>query len=148
MGAIADAALASGGKVIGVMPHALVAKERAHTSLSELKIVNSMHERKGLMADLADAFILLPGGFGSWEEFCEIVTWSQLGIHRKPCGLLNVEAYYDALLAQANRAVEEGFLQPAHRDMVVVESGVKELLHRLAAAPPVMEPKWIKSGER
>jgi uncharacterized protein (TIGR00730 family) len=113
MGILADSVLAAGGQAIGVMPRALVEKEIAHPSLTKLHVVESMHQRKAMMADLADAFLLLPGGFGSWEEFCEIVTWLQLDIHRKPCAILNVAGYYDHLLSLADHALAEGFLRPA-----------------------------------
>ena len=146
MGKLADSVLASGGSAIGVMPRSLVEKEIAHTTLTQLHVVESMHERKSLMADLADAFILLPGGFGSWEEFCEVVTWYQLGFHQKPCGILNVAGYYDSLLSQAARAVSDGFLRPAHRDMVVVERDPSALLTRLASAPVMTEVKWRPNG--
>jgi len=146
MGVLADSILGAGGQAIGVMPRALVEKEIAHTALTQLHVVDSMHERKALMADLADAFILLPGGFGSWEEFCEVVTWQQLGFHQKPCVILNVAGYYDSLLAQAAHAVSEGFLRPAHRDMVVVDSDPAALLSRLAGAPQVTEVKWSING--
>ena len=111
MGAVADGCLQDGGRVIGVIPEALKKKELAHSGLTELRVVGSMHERKALMADLSDAFIALPGGYGTWDEFCEILTWSQLGIQRKACALLNVNGYYDPLLAMADRAVSEGFLK-------------------------------------
>jgi len=148
MGVLADSVLAAEGQAIGVMPRSLVEKEIAHTALTQLHVVESMHERKSLMADLADAFILLPGGFGSWEEFCEVVTWHQLGFHQKPCGILNVAGYYDALLAQAARAVSEGFLHSAHRDMVVVDRDPAALLSRLASAPASTEIKWSPNGRR
>jgi uncharacterized protein (TIGR00730 family) len=146
MGILADSALAAGGQVIGVMPRSLVEKEIAHASLTKLHVVESMHERKALMADLADAFLLLPGGFGSWEEFCEIVTWLQLGIHRKPCAILNVAGYYDGLLSLADHALAEGFLRPAHRKMVIVEEQPQALLSRLATVEIPSEVKWV--GER
>lgn len=148
MGALADAVLAKGGRAIGVMPRALVEKEIAHTGLTQLHVVKSMHERKSLMADLADAFVLLPGGFGSWEEFCEVVTWAQLGIHQKPCGVLNVAGYYDALLSQTSHAVTEGFLRPAHSGMLVVENDPETMIARLAAASVINEVKWVGAGER
>jgi uncharacterized protein (TIGR00730 family) len=107
-----------------------------------------MHERKALMADLADAFVLLPGGFGSWEEFCEIVTWLQLGIHRKPCAILNVAGYYDGLLSLADRARAEGFLRPAHHEMVIVEDHPGALLSRLANVAIPSEVKWVGERER
>jgi hypothetical protein len=115
--------------------------------LTELRIVNSMHERKALMADLADGFVLLPGGFGSWEEFCEIFTWLQLGIHRKPCGVLNVAGYYDPLIAQASRAVSDGFLPASHLGSFIVETSPSPLLSRLAAAPVLQEAKWINKRQ-
>jgi uncharacterized protein (TIGR00730 family) len=148
MGALANAVLAAGGRAVGVIPKSLVEKEIAHTSLTELRIVNSMHERKALMADLADAFVLLPGGFGSWEEFCEIFTWLQLGIHRKPCGVLNVAGYYDSLIAQASRAVSDGFLRASHLESLMIETDPSALLSRLASAPILQETKWISKQER
>jgi|HubBroStandDraft_6_1064221.scaffolds.fasta_scaffold05576_5 uncharacterized protein (TIGR00730 family) len=148
MGALANAVLSTGGRAIGVIPKSLVEKEIAHTSLTELRIVNSMHERKALMADLADAFVLLPGGFGSWEEFCEIFTWLQLGIHRKPCGVLNVSGYYDALLMQASRAVSDGFVPASHLESLTIETDPRRLLSRLAEAPVLQEAKWMNKQER
>jgi uncharacterized protein (TIGR00730 family) len=148
MGVLANAVLASGGRAVGVMPKALVEKEIAHTSLTELHIVNSMHERKALMASLAGAFALLPGSFGSWEEFCEIFTWFQLGIHAKPCAVLNVGGYYDSLLLQVSRAVSEGFLPASHLESLVIETDARRLLSRLAAAPVLREAKWINKPER
>jgi uncharacterized protein (TIGR00730 family) len=148
MGGLANAVLSTGGRVIGVIPKSLVEKEIAHTSLTELHIVNSMHERKARMADLADAFVLLPGGFGSWEEFCEIFTWLQLGIHRKPCGILNVAGYYDALVQQASRAVSDGFVPASHLESLMIETSSRRLLARLAAAPVLQETKWISKQER
>ena len=115
MGVLADTARAAGGEVIGVIPRALVAKEVAHTELPDLRIVESMHERKALMADLSDAFIAMPGGYGTFEEFCEILTWTQLGLQRKPCGILNIEGYYDHLLQMFDHAVAEQFVKPVHR---------------------------------
>jgi uncharacterized protein (TIGR00730 family) len=147
MAVLADSVLAAKGQAIGVMPRALVEKEIAHSRLTKLHVVGSMHERKVLMADLADAFILLPGGFGSWEEFCEVVTWTQLGIHRKPCGVLNVAGYYDALLALISHGVTEGFVRGAHREMVIVEEDAETLLSRLASAPVVSEIKWASANE-
>jgi uncharacterized protein (TIGR00730 family) len=148
MGVLADAVLRAGGEAIGVMPRALVEKEIAHTSLTQLRVVETMHERKALMADLADAFVLLPGGFGSWEEFCEVVTWLQLGMHRKPCGILNVAHYYDALLAQTTHAVAEQFLGVAHKEMVIVEENVEPLLSQLRATPLPSVAKWVSNRER
>jgi uncharacterized protein (TIGR00730 family) len=140
---LADTALKAHGEVVGVMPHILVVKERAHTGLTDLRVVNSMHERKALMAELADAFIALPGGYGTFEEFCEMLTWTQLGIQRKPCGLLNVESYYDGLLKMFDHAVEEDFLKPAHRQMVISDSQPEPLVNRLLAYQPPSEEKWL-----
>ena len=148
MGILADSVLAAGGQAIGVMPRALVEKEIAHASLTELHVVESMHQRKAMMADLADAFLLLPGGFGSWEEFCEMVTWLQLGIHGKPCSILNVAGYYDHLLSLADHALAEGFLRHAHHDMVIVEESGQALLSRLATAAIPSEVKWVAKNER
>ena len=143
MGIVANACLHEGGRVIGVIPQALADKEVAHTGLTELRIVGSMHERKALMADLSDAFMSLPGGFGTWEEFFEVLTWSQLGIQRKACGLLNVSGYYDPLLEMADRALSEGFVRDAHRDLLLSDSDPERLLDRLSnyAVPAV--DKWI-----
>jgi uncharacterized protein (TIGR00730 family) len=143
MGAVAQAALDAGGEVTGVIPRALVAKEVADLGLADLRVVESMHERKALMAELADGFIALPGGFGTFEEFCEILTWAQLGFHGKPCGLLNVEGYYDHLLKLFDHAVEEGFVKPQHREMVLCESDPGALVERVLAFTPPHEEKWI-----
>ncbi len=148
MGAIADAALARGGEVIGVIPHALVAREVAHAGLSDLRVVNSMHERKALMADLSGAFIALPGGYGTLEEFLEVVTWSQLGIHKKPCGLLNTEYYFDALIAMLDHAVQEEFLASKNRALVLEESDPAKLLEALERWEPVAREEWIFRSER
>lgn len=133
MGVVADAVLASGGEVVGVIPKHLQDKEVGHAGLTELHIVNTMHERKALMANLADAFIALPGGFGTFEEFCEILTWAQLDLHHKPCGLLNIDHFYDPLISLFDRAVDEGFLRPEYRAMVLTASDPDELLMRLRA---------------
>jgi uncharacterized protein (TIGR00730 family) len=147
MGVVADTALAHGGHVIGVIPSALVAREVAHRGLPDLRIVSSMHERKALMASLADAFIALPGGFGTLEEFCEVVTWTQLGIHRKPCGLLNVAGYYDPLVALFDRAVEDGFVRPENRGIVVTESDPEALIDRLSLQPVTAGSATIQPEE-
>lgn len=147
MGIIADAVLAAGGHATGVIPHALVARELAHTSLSDLRIVDSMHERKAMMAELSDAFIAMPGGFGTFEEFCEVVTWTQLGLHRKRCGLLNVSGFYDPLLELFDRAVGDGFINASNRDLVVSEADPAALLDRLAQPLEGPEPKWIRSTD-
>jgi uncharacterized protein (TIGR00730 family) len=148
MGAMADACLGQGGRVVGVMPRALVEKEIAHLGLTELHVVESMHERKALMADLADAFIGLPGGYGTWEEFCEVLTWSQLGLHRKACALLNVNGFYDPLLAMANRAVEEGFLREVHRELLLADTDPVSLLDRLSGYDVPAVDKWIDRSTR
>ncbi|GAA6617810.1 TIGR00730 family Rossman fold protein [Scytonema sp. NUACC26] len=132
MGAIADATLAAGGEVIGVIPEFMVAKEIAHDRITQLHIVNSMHERKTMMSQIADAFVALPGGLGTLEEFCEILTWSQLGLHKKPCGVLNINGYYDSLLAFFNKAVTEEFLRPIHRALFLEASEPEKLLDMLA----------------
>jgi uncharacterized protein (TIGR00730 family) len=143
MGAVADACLRAGGSVIGVIPQALAARELAHRGLTELRVVGSMHERKLMMADLADAFVALPGGFGTWDELFEALTWSQLGIHRKICGLLNVGGYYDPLIAMVERAVADGFIRVEHRHLLLVDSDAAALLQRVTVAryavdrPPV-----------
>lgn len=143
MGVVADAVLASGGEVTGVIPEAMAAKEIAHDGLTDLRIVSSMHERKATMAGLADAFVALPGGWGTWEELFEMVTWGQLGLHRKPCGLLNVRGYFDPLLSFVAHAVEEGFVRREHARMLVVASAAAPLVDLLAApAPPIVE-KWL-----
>ena len=147
MGALAGTVMSEGGGVIGIIPEPLVAKEVAHNGLSDLRVVGSMHERKALMAELADAFIALPGGFGTLEEFCEIATWIQLGLHRKPCGLLNVEGYYDGLLSFLNHAVAEGFILPRYRGVVLTDSEADALIEKLASytVPPLH--KWIDRDE-
>ncbi len=147
MGIIADAVLAAGGEVIGVMPHALIEKEIEHRGLTALHEVGSMHERKALMADLADGFIAMPGGLGTFEEFCEILTWAQLGYHRKPCGLLNVENYYTPLLALLDHAVAEGFVRADHRTMALVADSPARLLALFEGYEPPAVPKWIKRDE-
>lgn len=133
MGHLADAALAAGGEVVGVIPKALFERELGHTGVTELRVVRSMHERKAVMADLSDAFLALPGGFGTLDEFCEVLTWAQLGLHRKPCGLLNIDGFFDPLLALFDRAVRDGFLAKAHRALVIVGSQPEILLETLLA---------------
>ena len=133
MGEIADAVLADGGEVIGVIPQALVDKEVAHDGLTELKVVESMHERKTIMMDLSDGFIALPGGLGTQEELFEVLTWSQLDFHKNPCGLLNVEGYYDKLCSFLDHAVEEQFVKTHHREMLLVEDSPEKLLTLMEA---------------
>ena len=142
MGVLADAALARGGEVIGVIPQKLVDKEVAHHGVTELRIVETMHERKALMNDLSDAFLALPGGFGTLDEFFEVLTWSQLGFHGKPCALLNVAGYYDGMLAMLDHAVTERFLRPAHRELVIADTDPLRLLQRLSAFVPAPKGKW------
>jgi uncharacterized protein (TIGR00730 family) len=147
MGALADAVLADGGEVTGVIPEALMAKEVAHAGLTRLEVVRSMHERKARMADLARAFVALPGGYGTFEEFCEVLTWAQLGLHPKPCGVLNVEGYFDPLLALFDRAVAEGFVRREHRSLVLEESDPVRLLDALDGYRPARVEKWIARDE-
>jgi uncharacterized protein (TIGR00730 family) len=143
MGILADAALAAGGQVIGVIPQMLVDKELAHRGLTELRIVTSMHERKALMAELSDAFIALPGGLGTFEELCEVVTWAQLGIHSKPCACLNVLGYFDTLQATLDHAVAERFLHPQQRRLLLSSADPADLLAQLAAHQPSYSEKWF-----
>lgn len=143
MGVVADAVLAAGGEVTGVIPAAMVAKEIAHDGLTDLRVVASMHERKATMADLADGFVALPGGWGTWEELFEIATWAQLGLHRKPCGLLNVRGYFDPLLSFIQHAVDEGFVRREHARMLVVSEAAAPLVGLLAAASAPLVEKWL-----
>ena len=148
MGVVADAVLDGGGRAHGVITEALLAKEVAHQGLTELVVVGTMHERKAAMADAADAFIMLPGGFGTFDEFFEVLTWTQLGIHAKPCGVLDVEGFFGPLRAMFDSAVAAGFVRAAHRDMVVVDADPGSLLDRLAAWTPVTVGKWLDRAER
>ena len=147
MGVIADAAIAAGGEVIGVIPQALKDREIAHTGVRDLRVVDSMHTRKALMADLSDAFIAMPGGVGTFEEFFEAITWTQLGLHRKPCGLLNVGGFYTPLVAFIDQAVSEGFIKPIHRSMIVVDDNPERLVNTLATMDLPDVPKWIRREE-
>jgi uncharacterized protein (TIGR00730 family) len=146
MGRVADTVLSAGGQVIGVMPDFLAAHEIAHRSLTELKITTSMHERKDTMASLSDGFIALPGGFGTLEEFFEVITWAQLGLHAKPCGLLNVNGYYDSLLRFLDTAVENRLLRQENRDMVLVATTADALLDRMQAYAAPTITKWIDTS--
>ena len=143
MGELADSALAAGGEVIGIIPESLRDKELAHQGLTTLRVVSSMHERKAAMAELADGFIALPGGLGTLEELCEMLTWAQLGFHKKPCGLLDVGGYYAALCAFLDHAVSQGFVMAAHRAMLLSDASPATLLDRFASyqAPSVI--KWV-----
>ncbi|MGI9050412.1 MAG: TIGR00730 family Rossman fold protein [Rubrobacteraceae bacterium] len=143
MGEAADAALEAGGEVIGVIPEDLRRKEISHTGLTKLHVVGSMHERKALMADLSDGFIALPGGYGTLEEFVEVLSWAQLSIHEKPCALLNVNGFYDSLSTFFDGAVEEGFVHPDHRSLVLMEKNPQMLLDRMACYTPPETKKWI-----
>jgi len=143
MGELANAVLRASGEIIGVIPYALVRRELAHTGLADLRVVTSMHERKALMAKLSDGFVALPGGLGTFEELLEIVTWSQLGLHAKPCGILNVRGFFDGLLGFLDHAVEEGFLKPLHRRLLVVANDPEELVDRFERYTPPAVEKWI-----
>jgi len=143
MGAVADAALEAGGQVTGVIPETLVREEIAHPHLDDLRVVASMHERKALMAELADAFIALPGGLGTLEEVFEAWTWAQLGHHAKPCALYNVDGYFDRLLGFLDTVAMEGFLKLAHREMLIVADAIEPILDALAAYTPPLPGKWF-----
>ena len=147
MGVIADAVLEAGGEVIGVIPHSLAQREIEHQGLTQLHVVDSMHTRKAMMAELADAFIAMPGGVGTFEEFFEAVTWTQLGLHRKPCGLLNVAGFYTPLAAFIDQAVSEGFIKPVHRASIVVDDNAERLLDTLAKVKLPDVPKWIQKED-
>ena len=147
MGTVADAVLAGGGHVIGVIPRSLVDREVAHRGLPDLRVVETMHERKALMADLADGFIAMPGGYGTFDELCEILTWAQLGIHSKPVGLLNTLRYWDPFLRFLDHAVDAGFLRRAHRQLLEVCECPSELVDLLVRAkPPAPQSKWMDSA--
>ena len=147
MGVVADATLEAGGDVTGVIPHALVAREIAHRGVTRMHVVNSMHERKAMMAELADGFVAMPGGFGTLEEFCEAVTWTQLGVHQKPCGLLNIDGFYDALLAFFAHALDQQFLRPTHSQIVIADHDPERLLDRVCAWRPPSVTRWISPDE-
>jgi uncharacterized protein (TIGR00730 family) len=149
MGILADAVLEAGGEAIGVIPQALVDRELAHTGLTTLHVVETMHQRKALMADLADGFAALPGGFGTADEFFEVLTWAQLGLHARPVGLFNVAGFFDPLLAWIDHSVREGFLRPEHRQSLHVAALPDELLEMLAhPQPSFSSPKWIDARDR
>jgi uncharacterized protein (TIGR00730 family) len=143
MGAIANAAMNAGGEVIGVIPHALRSKELAYHQLTHLHVVDTMHARKQMMADLSDGFVAMPGGFGTFEEFCETLTWAQLGLHNKPCGMLNFNGYYDPMLAMFDHAVREGFVSVRHRQMVIAQTDPPALLDAMAAYHGPPTEKWL-----
>jgi uncharacterized protein (TIGR00730 family) len=148
MGALADAVIAEGGELTGVIPRALVDREIAHRDVMDMRVVGSMHERKALMADLSDAFVALPGGIGTLEELFEVYTWAQLGLHRKPCALLNVAGYYDGIADFLDHAVAERFLRDETRELLMVESDPAALMERLQSfEPQAVVPKWIDREE-
>jgi len=147
MGKVADHVMKLGGEVIGVIPKALAHKEVAHANLTELHVTHSMHERKTLMAELADGFIALPGGIGTLEELFEIWTWAQLGLHSKPCGLLNVDGYYDALIGFLDHVLHERFVKPHHRDILMVETDPNALLERYIDYQPPAVTHWLDKDE-
>ena len=148
MGVLADAVLAEGGDVHGVITRALEEKEVAHLGLTTLQVVTTMHERKAAMADQSDAFIMLPGGFGTLDEFFEVLSWSQLGIHSKPCGILNVAGFFDPLLELFELATRQRFLRSEHRDMVLIEPDPASMIDRLGSWTPVTVDKWLDRGRR
>ncbi len=148
MGAVADAALAAGGEVIGVIPNAQVSGEIGHEGLTELHVVGSMHERKKLMTDLSDGFVALPGGYGTLEEFMEVLSWAQLSIHEKPCALLDVAHYWEPLVSLFDRTVTEGFVRPDHRSLVLTGGDPSRLLDTMERYAPPAAKKWIDSRER
>jgi uncharacterized protein (TIGR00730 family) len=148
MGVLADAVLKAGGEAVGVIPEHIMSREIGHKGLTKLHVVHSMHERKALMADLSDAFVAMPGGFGTLEEFCEVVTWTQLGLHAKPCGILNVRRYYSPLLAMFDHAVEERFLKPENRALVLARESPSELLRALDDWRPLHVEKWLDRETR
>jgi len=148
MGVLAEAVLKAGGEAVGVIPERLMKREVGHKGLTKLHVVRSMHERKALMADLSDAFVAMPGGYGTLEEFCEVVTWSQLGLHAKPCGVLNVLGYYTPLLAMFDHAVQERFLKVENRRLVLARESASELLQALEEWRPVRVEKWLDRETR
>ncbi len=147
MGIIADEVMSAGGAVVGIIPESLDKKEVGHRAITELRVVGSMHERKAQMAELADGFIAMPGGIGTFEEFFEILTWAQLGFHEKPCAILNIAGYYDGLLTLCDNAVNEGFLRPAHRQLILEDSNPEFLLEKMRNLKPLPLEKWIKDEE-
>lgn len=147
MGALADAVLAAGGRAVGIIPRGLAVREVAHRSLTELHVVESMHERKALMSELADGFVAMPGGMGTLEEIAEVLTWGQLGIHAKPCGLLDVGGYWSHLVATFDRFVDEGFLRPLYRELLVTRQAPDALLDALSAWRAPAIPRWLDADE-
>ncbi|MFH0944942.1 MAG: TIGR00730 family Rossman fold protein [Planctomycetota bacterium] len=149
MGALANAALGAGGEVIGVVPRMLSEREVAHHGVTELKVVETMHERKALMVELSDAFLSLPGGIGTMDEFFETLTWAQLDIHRKPCGILNLNGYYDHLVRQLDRFVEDGFLSPSNRRLIIIREDIDQVMYALDHHKPTAgEMFFERDGSR
>jgi uncharacterized protein (TIGR00730 family) len=148
MGTVADAALAAGGSVIGIMPQFLVDKEIAHQNLTELRVVDTMHNRKEMLLRISDALVTLPGGWGTYDELAEAVTWAQLGLHSKPIGILNVNGFFNPLIAQMDHAIAEGFVRAAHRDLLIIDDDIPNLLARTDAyVPPAGAVKWQSPDE-
>jgi uncharacterized protein (TIGR00730 family) len=147
MGALADAALAAGGEVVGVIPQMLLDREHGHRGLTQLRVVDSMHARKALMAELADGFVALPGGIGTLEEIFEVWTWAQLGMHRKPCGLLDVDGFFTPLVSFLDHVVASGFLRPASRAMLTVAASPDELLAQFSAYEAPAVPAWVTPAQ-
>jgi uncharacterized protein (TIGR00730 family) len=147
MGALAEGTLSAGGEVIGIIPQALFEKEIGYSDLKDLRVVGSMHERKAMMAEISDAFLTLPGGFGTFEEFFEMVTWSQLGVHQKPCGLLNLNGFYDPLLAMCDHAVSQGFLREVDRKLILSDSDPEALIQRVLNFKVPESTKWLSSKQ-
>lgn len=147
MGVLADAALDAGGKVMGVIPESLVAKELAHRGLTELHVVKTMHERKAMMAERAEGFVALPGGYGTLDEFCEIITWSQLGFHKKPCAILNIDGYFDELIKFFDTAAKSKFISEQHRDMIIISKDPAEVLEKMATYHHTAQEKWIGKAD-
>ncbi len=147
MGAVANAALQSGGRVVGILPGGLASREKAHDSLTEMVVVGSMHERKALMEARSDGFVALSGGLGTLEELCETLTWSQLGIHQKPVGILNIAGFYDPFLSFLDQAMEQGFMDPEHRELLLVESDPEALLDRMRDFEWTLKKVWLDRSE-
>ncbi len=147
MGAVADAALEAGGRVIGILPRGLASKEKAHPGLSEMHLVDSMHERKALMEKMSDGFVALPGGLGTLEELCEVTTWAQLGIHQKPIGLCNVAGYFDGFLSFLDHAVAKGFLSADHRRLILTENQPQALVDAMERFEPFVDKIWLDESE-
>lgn len=147
MGAVADAQLAAGGKALGIIPAGLASKEKAHRSLTEMLIVETMHQRKSLMAKKSDGFIAMPGGLGTLEELCEVTTWAQLGIHQKPVGILNADGFFDGFLQFLDTAVDAGFLPENHRGLLLVDDNPQGLLEKMQNFRPYLEKVWLDESE-